>query len=173
MEVRQDEIKNIKTVGRLYDEDVKMIVTKGGLHIFVGKRSPYGRAEAIGAASHPALGLYHIEKAYAGFEPILAKSEEEKLPNVSDLSNLLSKEAVDKGIELHKLNKNNQIDFVLSKHGLTLGEYKTEVVNNCLVIKNHDFNRKVFTPDKTLAKSLTDAMLVTVKELKLEKIEKN
>jgi uncharacterized protein YcsI (UPF0317 family) len=173
MEVRQEEIKNIKTVGRLYDEDVKMIVTKGGLHIFVGKRSAYGKAEAIGAASHPALGLYHIGKTYTNFEPILAKSEEEKLPFVTDCSSLLTKDMIDKGIELHKLNKNNQIDFVLSKHGLTLGEYKTEVVNNNLVIKSHDFNHKVLTPDKGLAKSLTNAMLVTVKELKLGKIEKN
>ena len=137
MEIKPEEVKQIKTIGSLHGDEVKLILTKGGFNVAVGRRNKNSKkVEALAAGSHAALVNHQLTKQFKNsFEPVLAKSESEQMEKVEDKSNLLPAEISDKGIELYILSKSNKLDFVVYKHGITLGEYNTEVCNNTLNIK--------------------------------------
>ena len=61
MDILPSEVKEIKTVGTLHGDDVKMVVTDGGFHVFVGKKKKSAKkSEALAASSHRALGIHQL-----------------------------------------------------------------------------------------------------------------
>lgn len=173
MNIEASEIKSIDIIGHLYQDDVKMIITKGGLHVFVGKRTPYSKKmEALSASSHPALGLHAIEKTYQGlFQPVLMKSEDGQpviKPIVNDYTKYLPTNLKNNGIEVYEIKKSNEVDVVIYKCGLVLGEYNAEIINNELLVKSHDL--KYIKPSKELADTLAMVLKDIQVNNKLEKI---
>lgn len=59
MDISPNEVKEIKSVGNLHGDEVKMVVTDGGFHLFVGKKKKTSKkSEVLAASSHRALGFY-------------------------------------------------------------------------------------------------------------------
>jgi len=175
MEIMPNEIESVKVIGNLHGDDVKLIKTNGGFFVAVGKKNKSSRkAEALAAGSHAGIVNYQVSKQHGkDFQPAIFKSEHEQLEQVENKSDYLSKSLIDSGIELFVLSKNNNLEFILYKHGLTVGKYYTEAKDGSLLIKSYNFNTNFFpTSKKEAAQSVAKAMENKMKELNLDKIEK-
>ncbi|MDD5650666.1 MAG: ferritin-like domain-containing protein [Candidatus Nanoarchaeia archaeon] len=175
MEIKADEVEEVKIIGHLNGSDVKMLKTFGGFYVGIGKKNKNSKnPEALAAGSHPALINFQLEREFKNnFEPILCKNEHERLPKIENKNNNLSKSSLDKGLELFILSKDNEIDFIVNKFGFKVGEYKTEIKDNSLVLKKSEFNKEIFKVNSELAKSLAISMIDKANELKLDEIIKN
>lgn len=175
MEILPKEVESVKTIGNLHGEDVKLVKTRGGFYIAVGKKGQNTKkAEALAAGSHGAIVNHALSKEYGqSFQPAIFKSEQDQLEDVKDRSCFLSKNLSDKGLELYVLNKNNNLDFVLYRHGLTVGEYKAEISQNSLLIKSHTFNNKLYSSEqvKEISEAIAGVMDEAMKENGLSKVE--
>ncbi len=169
MNIKPDEISKIQTVGRLHGDDIKMIVTHGGFHIFLGKKKKNSKeVEALAASSHRALGLHEISKQFKDkFEPVLQKSEGDVFEDVEDNSKYLPKSLIDNGVELYTLSKGSLFDFILYKHGITIGKYEGSVEQDTLILKSHSFNNDFVKADKDTAKAMATIIQKKIKELRL------
>ena len=170
MDILPEEIESIKSIGQLNGDEVKMIKTSGGFFLAVGKKKKTSRKpEVLAAGSHGAIVAHQMCKEYKrSFQPAIAKSEHEQLAKVEDKSCFLAMPLSDKGIELFVLSKNNSLDFILSKHGLTIGKYETEVSDNKLIIKNHELKTCFYpTLKKEVSEAIAGAMQEKIKELNL------
>lgn len=174
MDILPNEVDSVKTVGKLFGDDVKLIKTYGGLHVFVGKKKKTSKkAEALAGSSHAAIGMYQLTKDYGSdFQPSLAKSESDKLADVENKTEYLPANSIAAGVELYRLKKHNKIEFILYKRGITLGKYETEASGDSLLIKKYEFKNNMFKSDKKIAEAMSRTMRDTMAELDLSKIEK-
>lgn len=176
MDIQPKEVESIKTVGNLHGDEVKMIKTYGGYHIFVGKKSKNAKkSEALAASSHPGLGVHQLQKEYGSdFEPAIFKSETEQLEKVEVKTEYLPAEMIKKGVELYTLSKGSKVDFVLYKHGLTLGQYSSQIEDKSLVIKSGSFTYKEsITESGKTAQAMARAMKDKVHDLKLKGVKRD
>ena len=122
MNIKPEEVANIKVIGELNGSPVKMIKTIGGFYAAVGSRSKSSKSvEPLSAGSYQALVIHQLEKEFkADFKPALMKSESEKLPTVKEFTKKLPQQMVDAGFQVFSLIKNNDINFVATKHGAEL-----------------------------------------------------
>ncbi len=119
MQVTPNEIDSIEEAGMLNGSPVKMIRTKGGFWICVGKPKGKYREEAIAAGSHPAIVKYNVEKQFPDFQPALMKSEyfiENTV--VEKHSHFLSEDLRKSGHDVYSVQNGDQIEFHVTKHGL-------------------------------------------------------
>lgn len=132
MHISPSEIKSIKNMGTLHDEDVKLIATKGGLFLALGKKNKDKKGhEPLAAASHPALVIHQVEKQYKkDFQPALNKSEHEQMPQVTEFDSEI------RGASVFSLKKNNELDIIIAKTGIELCKCSCEISDDCLTIKN-------------------------------------
>lgn len=121
MNITSNEIHSIEEAGMLDNAPVKMIRTKGGFWIAVGKPKGKAREEAIAAGSHPAIVKYNIEKSYPQFQPSLMKSEGFIDPTVDKHSHFLSDELRKSGHDIYSVQTDNVIEFQIQKHGEQVG----------------------------------------------------
>lgn len=175
MDISPNEVKEIKSVGNLHGDEVKMVVTDGGFHLFVGKKKKTSKkSEVLAASSHRALGLHQIQKEFgADFEPMILKNEQGQVEKVEEKTEYLPSEMIAKGVELFTLSKGSKIDFILYKHGLTIGEYSGEIQDKTLVITKGGFSHKdaIVETGKT-AKAMSRAVKDKVHELKLKGVKR-
>jgi hypothetical protein len=175
MDILPNEVKEVKTVGTLHGDDVKMVVTDGGFHVFVGKKKKTSKkSEALAASSHAALGMHQLGKEYgADFEPAIFKNEQDQLEKVEAKTEYLPSDMIAKGVELFTLSKGSKVDFVLVKHGITLGQYCGEIEDQSLVIKSGGFTHKdAINKNFKTAKAMARALKDKVHDLKLKGIKK-
>lgn len=153
MEIKPEEIEDIKVIGHLNGDEVKIIKTSGGFNVAIGKREKHSKkAEALAAGSHRGIVAHQIAKQFkTDFQPAIFKSESEQLEIVTDNTKLLPNHHINFGLELFTLNKNENYDIVLCKHGITLGKYETEVSGDKLLIKSAEFKTKVKNDEIALA----------------------
>jgi hypothetical protein len=121
MNITPNEIHSIEEAGMLDNAPVKMIRTKGGFWIGIGKPKGKAREEALAAGSHPAIVKYNIEKAYPQFQPTLMKSEDSVNPTVDQHSHFLSDELRKSGHDIYSVQTNEKIEFHVQKHGERIG----------------------------------------------------
>lgn len=173
MEIKPNEVEEVKVIGKLHGDDVKVVKTYGGFHIAMGKKEKKSnKADALAAGSHGALVAYQIEKMYGtDFEPAIYKSEADQLPKVEDRTDSLPDMVKNAGIEMYVVSKFNNLDFIMCKNGVELVKYETQAENGDLVIKNHA-SRDSITPNKFVAKTFAEAMDSKLKELNLKKVRK-
>jgi len=173
MNIKPEEVEEVKVVGRLHDDDVKIVRTKGGFNVAIGKKERNSRkADALAAGSHPGIVAYQIEKMYgAEFQPAIFKSEKDALHKVEDKTENLPETAKNAGLELYVLSKANSYDFMLCKHGLELAKYETTHQDNELVINSYNF-RKSISPNKFVTQTLADTINEKAKEIGASKIRK-
>lgn len=173
MDIKAEEVKEVKVIGKLHGDDVKLIVCDGGFYVAMGKKDKKShKAEALAAGSHQGLVAYQIEKMHGQeFEPCIYKSEAEQLPQVEDKSDILPELAKNSGIELYVLSKFNHMDFILCKNGVELAKYETEYSGQDLTVKDYSF-RSSLTPNKFVSQALAKVMDSKMKELGLNKVIK-
>ena len=174
MEIQPHEVESVKPLGKLFGDDVKLVKTQGGFNIAVGKKKKNSRkAEALAAGSHPAIVSHQIAQEFgSNFQPIVAKSEQDQLEKVEEKTEYLPRHVIERGVKLYTLSKNNNLEFILYKHGLTLGRYEGEKESDKFVIKKHEFNDKAFKPDKQTAEAFSRAIKDKMHEMNMSKVEK-
>lgn len=177
MEIRPEEVKQIKVIGKLFDDDVKLVTLKGGFNLAIGKKNQVAKkAEALAAGNHAAIVAHHLEKTFGSdFQPAMFKSEAEKLEKVEEKSNFLPSDALQKGMKLYTLSKNHNYTIVLEKHGLLLGEYKLERDGDSLTVVDKKFNKTQLANEdkKALAKSISGAIEEKALQIGVSKIFRN
>lgn len=136
--IHPKDIESCEVVGKLNGSDVKLLKTKGGFHMFIGKKDKQGGDIVLAGASHKAIGMYKMGKDYSGFQPNLQKSESDALPSVTEIPN-------DSKYELYTLEKGEFKAISACRCGL-------EVMS--VLLKNEDGAYYTHSIDVELAKKL-------------------
>lgn len=167
MDIQPNEVKEIKDIGDLHGDKVKMVVTIGGLYMAVGKKSRSKKTmEPLAAGSHPGLVMHQIEKQYSSdFRPHLMKSEIEEQDKVVEIS-----KQTDKGIQVFRITKSNKVDILVTKFLNTVAKCEGEIIGNDLVLNKTSFVGN--SNKEELAKEITKGILTTIEDLKLSEIKK-
>lgn len=159
MEIKQDEIKEVKKIGKLNGDDVKLIALKGGFHIGMGKKEKNSnKIDILAVGSHPALIHHQISKQYPNsFEQTLQKSESELLPSIEEYSQFLNKQHRDLlGLDIYVMKKNEEVEFKITQHNLDVFTIKAKQTDNVLELNKTEKHSKIINNMniKDLSKSL-------------------
>lgn len=169
MKIDPSEVKTIKNIGNLHGEEVKMVATKGGLYLALGKKSKNKNThEALAAGSHPALVLHQIEKEYkTDFQPSLTKSEADQLHQVTEL------DCDVKGLSMFALRKNIDLDIVVAKFGVEICKCVCEINENDLKIKKIDYRTGFDTSMKDILRlEMNKGIIQVAKSENIESFKK-
>ena len=137
MQITPNEIHSIEEAGMLDNSPVKMIRTKGGFWIAVGKPRGKFREEAIAAGSHPAIVKFNLEKQYPGFQPTMMKSEEFSDSTVVEKhTHFLTEELRKGGHDIYSVQDGDRVSFHITKHNVKIASVNGLVDKEMLVIKD-------------------------------------
>jgi hypothetical protein len=136
MQITAQEIAAIEEAGMLDQSPVKMIRTKGGFWIAVGRPKGKMQDEALAAGSHPAIVKYNLQKQYPGFQESLMKSEAfaESDAQVDKHSHFLSEELRKSGHDIYSVQKGPDIQFHITKHNTKVALVEGHVQEDAIVI---------------------------------------
>ena len=134
MQIKPNEVENIKVIGELNGQPVKLLKTIGGYHVAIGAKTKGSKTvEPLAAGSHPALVNHQIEKEFKkDFQPSIMKSEAETFPIVKEFTNKLSQQMVNEGFQVFSLKKNNEINFIATKHGAEVVNFSGYIISNSI-----------------------------------------
>lgn len=139
MQITPNEIHSIEDAGTLDSSPVKMIRTKGGFWIAVGKPRGKFREEAIAAGSHPAIVKFNLEKQYPGFQPTMMKSEEFSNNAVVERhTHFLTEELRKSGHDIYSVQEGDRVDFHITKHNVKIASVNGLVDKEMLTISKLD-----------------------------------
>jgi late competence protein required for DNA uptake (superfamily II DNA/RNA helicase) len=176
VDIKQDEIKEIKKIGTLNGSEVKLVTLKGGFHIGMGKKGKKSKkSEILAVGSHPALVSHQISKKHGSFEQVMAKNERDAMPSVTDYShNLSSSEKSVRGLDIVAMKKNEKVEFQITKHNFEIFSISASELNGEIVLEKSTKNEEMLSSlnKQELSKKLTK----TIKEYAQEnglKIKKN
>lgn len=176
MDIKQDEIKEVKKIGTLHGSEVKLVTLKGGFHIGMGKKGKNSKkSEILAVGSHPALVSHQIQKKHNNFEQAMAKNEREAMPAVTDYShNLSSIEKNVRGLDIVAMKKNEKVEFQITKHNFGIFAIEASELNGEIVLeKTYKDEASLSTLNKKeLSKNLEKTIREYAKEHGL-KIKKN
>lgn len=136
MQIKPQEIHSIEDAGTLDNSPVKMIRTKGGFYIAVGKTKGKAQEEALAAGSHPAIVKYNVEKQYPQFQPAMMKSESMVDPVVDKHSHFLSQDLRKSGHDIYSIQNGPSIDFHITKQNFKIAHIKGILLDDEMVLKN-------------------------------------
>jgi hypothetical protein len=159
VEIKQDEIKEVKKIGKLNGDDVKIIALKGGFHIGMGKKEKNSnKVDILAVGSHPALIHHQISKQYPNsFEQTLQKSESNLLPSIEEHSQFLDKKHRDLlGLDIYVMKKNEEVQFKITQHNLDVFTINAKESNGTLELNKTEKHSKTLNnmDIKDLSKSL-------------------
>lgn len=124
IELDSSDIADVKIIGELNGEKVKLLRTTGGFNIIVGKRNKSDKnVDTLAVGSHPAIAVHQVEKSFRGFEKIITKSEgSEEFSNVENYTHNLSKNMQDDGFELFAISKTGETEFISTKKNIEIAK---------------------------------------------------
>jgi hypothetical protein len=176
VDIKQDEIKEVKKIGTLHGSEVKLVTLKGGFHIGMGKKGKKSKkSEILAVGSHPALVSHQISKKHTNFEQAMAKNEADALPSVTDYShNLSSTEKNVRGLDIVAMKKNEKIEFQVTKHNFEIFSIEASECDGHIVLEKTSKNEEMLASlnKQELSKKLTKSIKEYAKEHDL-KIKKN
>jgi hypothetical protein len=177
VEIKQDEIKEVKKIGNLHGSEVKLVTLKGGFHIGMGKKSKKSnKSEILAVGSHPAIVSHQIEKQANGkFEQAMAKNEKDALPSIQEYShNLSSSEKNVLGLDIYAMKKNEKVEFTVTKHNFGIFSIMATQNGSEIVLEKTEKNpERLKNIDKTqLSKNLEKSIKEYAKKNNL-KVKKN
>lgn len=140
MQITEKEIDSVEHVGELNKLPVKMIRTKGGFYIAIGREKGSPREEALAAGSHPAIVKYNLEKKYKGFEPVMMKSEGVDQSQVESHSHFLSEDLRKSGHDIYSVQDGLKVDFHITKHNNKIATLNGHISEGQLVLNNPKFD---------------------------------
>lgn len=137
MNITPNEIESIEDVGMMNGAPVKLLRTKGGFHIAVGRNAGKQIDEALAAGSHPAIVKYNLEKQYVGFQPAMMKSEVSINPAVVvKHSHYLSDDLKKSGHDVYSVQSGTQIEFQVTKHDVKIGSVQATLEKDAIVVND-------------------------------------
>lgn len=134
LEIRPSEIDFVDSIGDLDGEKVKLVKTKGGLYIAVGKPRGKHKEEVIAAGSHPAIVRFNIEKSFSSFQPAMMKSESGDESLVAEAANLLPEDMRSDDYSLYVIKKSQEVEIVLTKSQIEVLGYQATLNGSDLVV---------------------------------------
>lgn len=135
MQLTPNEIESVEDAGMLDSSPVKLIRTRGGFWIAVGRPKGKPTEEALSAGSHPAIVKYNLEKQFPGFQPTMMKSEMGDQYQVEKHSHFLSDDLRKSGYDIFSIQNGPDIEFQITKHNAKLTSVSANLENDTLVIK--------------------------------------
>ena len=137
MDISANEIESIEDAGTLNGGNVKLLRTKGGFWIAIGRQKGSPREEALTAGSHPAIVKYNLERQFPDFQPILMKSEMlSDNVKVEKHSHFLSDDLRKSGHDLFSVQNGTQIEFQITKHNAKVSSVMGRLENDAIVIQD-------------------------------------
>lgn len=136
MQITANEISNVEDIGTMDGFPVKLITTKGGFKIAVGRVRGKSQEEALTAGSHGAVVRYNLLKQYPSFQENLMKSENftDSDATVEKHSHFLSEDLRKSGHDIYSVQKNCDIKFHITKYGIEVGTIVGHLQEDSLVI---------------------------------------
>jgi hypothetical protein len=167
MQLKPNEIDSIEDAGVLNQQPVKMIRTKGGYWIAVGRPKGKLQQEALAAGSHPAIVRYNLEKQYPDFQPSMMKSAHyAENTHVDKHSHFLTEELLKSGHDIYSITNGTDIEFQITKQDTKLHSVYGNLIDDSLVLKNMEMDSK-FT--RGLAGAATEkALSCGAKKIRVE-----
>lgn len=151
MQISPSEIDTMEEIGNLNGSPVKLIRTKGGFWICLGRKPNRDRDEAIAAGSHPAIVKYNLQKQYPEFQPSMRKSETFQDASVVEKhSHFLSVPQRDAGYDVYSVQTKNKIEFQITKIQSRVHSVEATLVKSELIFKD-------ITVSKDFARALAGA----------------
>jgi hypothetical protein len=164
MQIKPNEIESVEEAGELNKAPVKLIRTKGGFWIAVGKLKGKNKEEAIAAGSHPAIVKYNIEKQFPEFQPAMMKSEDLSDSSVVEKhSHFLSDDLRKSGHDIYSVQNGPEVNFHITKHNLEVSSVKASLIEDALVINEMKM-------DKSFARAMAGATTEKALSLNASKI---
>lgn len=136
MQLTPNEIDRVEEAGTLDNNPVKMIRTKGGFWIAIGKKRNRHSEEALAAGSHPAIVKYNLEKQFPDFQPAMTKSEHGIEPIVAKHSHFLNEDLRKSGHDIFSIQTGNTVEFQITKQNATLASANGHIDNENLSISD-------------------------------------
>lgn len=137
MQITPDEIENIEDAGMLDKSPVKILRTRGGFHIAVGKPRGKYKDEVLAAGSHPAIVKFNLEKQFADYQPALMKSEDAGLtPIVVKHTHFLSADLVKSGHDIYSVQNGSHIEFQVTKQNVKVASVNGYLENDGITLKD-------------------------------------
>ncbi len=168
MQITPEEISSIEEAGMLDNSPVKMIRTKGGFWICVGKPKGKFKEEALSAGSHPAIVKFNVEKQYPDFQPALMKSELLSDNTIVEKhSHYLSDDLRKSGHDVYSVQKGDNVEFHVTKNNIGLSSVKGTIEKDTLRVQEFTIS-KDFT--RALAGATTEkAMSCGARTIKIDR----
>jgi|SRR5581483_179082 len=143
MQITPNEIDTVEHAGELNKNPVKMVRTKGGFWIAVGRPKGKQREEALAAGSHPAIVRYNLEKQYEDFQPAMMKSELLQDNSVVEShSHYLSDSLRKSGHDIYSVQNGNDVEFHITKQNMKVSTVPGKIENDSLVLKELNIPRE-------------------------------
>lgn len=134
MNITPNEVDTIEDAGMIDGSPVKLLRTKGGFWMAIGKPRGKFRDEAIAAGSHPAIVRYQLEKQYPTFQPVLQKSENmADMAKVEKHSHYLSDSLRKSGHDIFSIQTPGKIEFQITKQNVTVHSVESHLHDGALV----------------------------------------
>jgi len=134
MQLTPNEIDSVEDAGVLDGSAVKLLRTKGGFWMAIGKARGKFKDEALAAGSHPAIVMYQMERQYPGFQPAMMKSELMSDASRADRhSHYLSDSLRKSGHELYSIRLGDKIEFQISKDNVKIHSVESRIENGAMV----------------------------------------
>lgn len=116
MRITPEEIDKVEEAGTMNGGPVKLIRTKGGFWIAIGRKKGKNSEEALTAGSHSAIVKYNMEKQFPDFQPNLMKSEGAVEAIVNKHSHYLSDDLKKSGHDIYSIQTGDSVEFHIT-HG--------------------------------------------------------
>jgi hypothetical protein len=135
MQITANEIDRVEEVGQLHGNSVKMIKTKGGFWIALGRKKGKISEEALSAGSHPAIVKYHLEKQFPEYQPNMMKSEGQANPIVVSHSHFLADNLRKSGYDIFSIQTGPSVEFHITKLNANVAIVPASLVEDQLFIE--------------------------------------
>ncbi len=136
MQLTPNEIDSIEEAGILDNEPVKLLRTKGGFWIAIGKPKGKRKDEALAAGSHPAIVKFNLEKQFPDFQPSMMKSEHfSDNVIVERHSHFLSDSLRKSGHDIYSVQDGDNIEFHITKQNSKISSINGILEKGVIVIK--------------------------------------
>lgn len=135
MQIKPEEISSVEESGMLNGSPCKLVRTKGGFWIMIGRKKKNSSEEALAAGSHPAIVKYNMEKQFSDFQPSLMKSEGFVEPIVEKHSHFLSEDLRKSGHDIFSIQNGQSVEFQITKHNASIASINGNLDKDHLLLE--------------------------------------
>lgn len=135
MNLTPNEVESIEDIGELNGSKVKLLRTRGGFIMALGRKKGDASETCLGAGSHRAIVKYNLEKQFPDFHPSMEKSElASDSSTVDKHSHFLSDTLRKSGHDIYSIQNGNEIEFQVTKDNVKVSSVNASLTNSNLII---------------------------------------